>query len=320
MLANLRNRRGPAWFFTGQAGCYCCPTSGETTIVWFYGVTTGAVTIRDTDSYVEDVWTSKTDGPTPARNACASSSIEANAYVWGGYSSTSPFYQTELQQFVHSTDTWSTKAAMPANRNWPAGMTITGQAYSFCGYDSSFVSKRTSYQYTLSSDAWATKTDAPTPARTQLSGFSISDYGYICGGVDDSPSPAVIDDLDRYDPSGDSWTSKASMPETRYGGAAFNQDGTGVFATGNKGAGVLQRSTLLYDVAADSWTTGSLIDVARYFLAGATANGTAKGVVAGGLTTVGIDNTDLFTASNTWLAATAMPTPKRWHSTATGAS
>lgn len=24
MLTNLRDRRGPAWFFTGQAGCYCC--------------------------------------------------------------------------------------------------------------------------------------------------------------------------------------------------------------------------------------------------------------------------------------------------------
>ena len=101
MLNNLRDRRGPAWFFTGQAGCYCCGGPVETTVVWFYGVKTGAVAIRDTDSYVEDAWTAKTDGPTPARSMCSAASLEANAYVWGGSSSVSPFFVDEHQQFIH---------------------------------------------------------------------------------------------------------------------------------------------------------------------------------------------------------------------------
>ena len=314
-------------FFTGQAGCYCCGGPTETTVVWFYGVKTGAVPIRDTDSYVEDAWTAKTDGPTPARSLCSAASIDANAYVWGGTFTSSPFYLTENQQFIHSTDTWTTKASMPAHRNEGVGVGLAAKAYSMCGSDSSFVPTRTTYQYTASSDSWATKTDAPTPLRKQCRAFAIGDYGYLCGGVNDLS--AILNDNDQYDASGDSWTAKTNMSAARTAGAGFVQEGTGVYATGNKGSGVLETGTDLYDASANSWSAGptfgySFSRVPRYLTTGGTAGGAAKGFVASGLSAAfpgETDNNDkLDLTVPEWTAGTAMPAPKRWSSVCTGAS
>lgn len=327
MLNNLRDRRGVAWFFTGQAGCYCCGGPVETTVVWFYGVKTGAVAIRDTDSYVEDAWTAKTDGPTPARSLCHASSIEANAYVYGGVFSTSPFYLDEMQQFVHSTDTWTTKTAMTASRYEGAGVTISGKAYSMCGRDDTQTATRTNYQYTASSDSWASKTDAPNPKRYQCRTFAIGDYGYVLGGISDLA--VVLKDNDQYDPSGDSWTGKTDMTAARFAGAAFNQEGTGVWATGNTGFGVLETGTDLYDAAGNSWSAGPTFGyqfsrVPRYYTTGATASNNPKGFVSSGLSSSfpgETDNNDkLDLTVPEWTNGTAMPAPKRWHSVATGAS
>jgi hypothetical protein len=321
MLTTIRDRRGPAWFFTGQSGCWCCSTA-ETTVVWFYGVQSGAVPIRDTDSYVEDTWTSKTDGPTPARSQCASASIETNPHIWGGFASVSPFFLTELQKFVHSTDTWSTKSAMTSHRSSPAGVTISGKAYSVYGNDSSFIAMRTNYQYTASSDSWATKTDGPTPARYQCVAFAIDAYGYFCGGYDTAAS-SFTKDNDQYDPSADSWTSKTDISEKKGNGAAFNQDGTGVYACGQNGSGTLAAGADLYDATANSWSSGPAIAVPRYYTTGNTASNAAPGFVASGRNSSGvaIDNTDkLNLVSGAWTNGTVMPAPKRWFSTATGAS
>jgi hypothetical protein len=52
----------------------------------------------------------------------------------------------------------------------------------------------------------------PIPGRYYLAGSTISDKGYIYGGV----TTVAIADCDEYDP--DSWTSKTDLPApARYG-------------------------------------------------------------------------------------------------------
>jgi hypothetical protein len=316
----LYSGKTPA-FFSGQSGCYCC-TPAANPVVWFYGVKLGAVPIRDTDSYIEDTWTSKTDGPTPARSSCQSASLNGIAYVFGGTSTISPYYETENNQYVHSTDTFTTKSAMTASRYQGCGLPIDGKAYSFAGNDAGTVS-RTSYQYDASADSWATKTDTPTPARKDHTGFALGTDGYIVGGSDGGST--VYADNDQYSPGSNAWTSKTSVGTGRLGATGFAVDGIGVFCIGNAGFGVLSKLTDKYTASSDSWAAGPVIDYwystpARYYGAGNSSNSTSPGFVSGGLTGSGAASakTDKYNAStDLWSAGADAPTPARWLSTAT---
>lgn len=322
MLTDLRDRRGPAWFFNGQSGCYCCAATVNP-VVWFYGVKIGAVPIRDTDSYVEDTWTSKTDCPTPAKSQCQSATVNAKAYVFGGVSSVSPYYETGNSEYVHSTDTFTTKTAITSCRYRGYGMPIDGKAYSFAGIDNTGTKTRTAYQYDATADTWATKTDCPTPERDQHSGFPLGTDGYIVGGADGSS--VVMSDNDKYTPGSDSWASKTNVGTGRFGAVSFAADGVGVFCIGNQGAGVYSKLTDEYTAGSDSWASGPVIDYwystpARYWGAGNSSNSTSPGFVSGGQTASGLatNKTDKYSSTlDLWSAGTVAPTPDRWFATAT---
>jgi len=298
-------------FFTGQAGCYCCPVSVGV-YVCFYGIQAGATNVRDTDKYEVDAWTAKTDAPTPKRGDLGGASIEGVAYLYAGISDVSPFFQKDVYSYVQSSDTFTSKSDMTAHRSRMASTPIDGKAYSFCGLDSAFAKTRTSYQYTPGTDTWATKTDSPTPGRQFARGFPINTDGFVVGGDD----TGLLKDNDRYTPSSDSWTAKADLDtsgvDARTQHGAFAIDGKGYTVFGNLFFGTFTNETAEYDAGLDTWASiATTVTTARYWVASASLGGSAPGYASGGLAAAASRLHDEFTPTS-WTNRTDMPTPARY--------
>lgn len=308
MLTNLRDRRGPAWFFTGQAGCYCCgPAVTVGYAVYFYGATGTGASIRDTDKYEIDTWTSKTDAPADARTYSTAASVEAIAYVIGGGSAVAVLSDTI--SYVQSTDTFTSKAALTAARMYSCAAGVDGKVYAFSGYDSTTTKVRTTYEYTPSSNSWATKTDIPTPARTESAAAGVGTKAYVYGGS----GTGAISDNDEYDTASDTWTSKTDLPTpARLAHVGWSIDGL-VYSCAGFAAGTHYSDVDKYDPTNNTWSSlTDMTSAARRNAAGCTPGGTSPGFVTGG-------SGSAFTASQThesftpsaWTTQTDMPLPAR---------
>jgi hypothetical protein len=308
MLTNLRDRRGPAWFFTGQAGCYCCtPDVVVGYAVYFYGATGTGANIRDTDKYEVDTWTSKTDAPAAGRVYAGAASIDAIAYIMGGGSSTAVL--DENISYVHSTDVFTTKAVMTAAKMYLYGVAVDGKAYAIAGYDASITKLKTVYQYTPSTNAWATKTEIPNPARTEGAAASVGVNAYVYGGA----GTGSIRDNDQYDSSTDAWTSKTDMPTpARVGNMGWAIDGLAYTCTGFN-LGTFYKDVDEYDPSSDSWTgTTDIGGAARRNAAGCAPGNTSQGFVTAGSGSAFTASRDheSFTPS-AWTTRTQIVTPAR---------
>lgn len=308
MLIDLRDRRGPAWFFTGQAGCYCCPvvvTVGHP--VYFYGRTGTGGYLRDTDKYEIDAWTAKTDAPADARTYATAASVEAVAYIMGGGTALSVL--SETYSYVQSTDTFTSKTAMTASRMYLYGVAIDGKAYAIAGYDSTVTKVKTTYQYTPSSNAWAAKTDISTPERTEGAAAAVGAKGYVYGGA----GVGSITDNDEYDPVTDVWTAKTDLPSpARVGNMGWTIDGLAYSCCGFS-LGTHYKDVDEYNPSTNAWTgTTDINSTARRNAAGCAPGSTSPGFVTAGsgAAFTASQNHESFTPS-TWTTQTSMPTPER---------
>ncbi len=296
-------------FFSGQSGCYCCGV-GIGSLVSFYGANASQVVQRDVDSYVVDSWTSKTDGPTPGRFYHGAATVEGIAYVFGGTSNTA--YLSDNESYVLSTDTFTAKTAMTANRWYMAWFANATHVYSVSGYNSTNAQTRTTYQYSPSANSWATKTDVPTPARTATAGFMLA-KGYCVAGSDGG---TPMNDTDQYDTASDSWTSKTGINTSRVAHGAFALDGYGFILLGDKLFSTYADDAEKYNEGADTWTAGTAIGSGRdkrRNTGSQSPGSTGSGFVAGGIKPLGAGNTlqnDEYNGS-TWTNRADMPTPAR---------
>jgi len=295
--------------FSGQSGCYCCGV-GMGSLVSFYGANASQVVQRDVDSYVVDSWTSKTDGPTPGRFYHGAGTVEGVAYVFGGTSNVA--YLSDNESYVLSTDTFTAKTAMTANRWYMASFANTSDVYSVAGYNSSVTQTRTTYQYNPAGNSWSTKTDVPTPSRTAAAGFMLT-KGYCVAGSDGG---IAMGDTDQYDTAADSWTSKTNANTSRIAHGAFALDGHGYILLGDKLSGTYADDAEKYDETANTWTSGSAIGSGRdkrRNTAAQSPGSTGSGFVAGGIKPFGAGNTlqtDEYDGS-AWTTRADMPTPAR---------
>jgi hypothetical protein len=311
MLTNLRDRRGPAWFFTGQAGCYCCtPAVVVGYAVYFYGATGTGALIRDTDKYEIDTWTSKTDAPAAARTYSAAASVDAIAYIMGGGSVAAVL--DENISYVHSSDTFTTKAVITAAKMYLYGVAIDGKAYAIAGYDSTSTKVKTVYQFTPSSNTWSTKSDTPNPARTEGAAGAVGTKGYIYGGT----GTGGVRDNDEYESSNDTWTSKTDMPTpARVGNTGWSLDGL-VYTCAGFNLGTFYKDVDAYDPSSDSWTsTTDINSSARRNAAGCAPGNTSPGFVTAGSGSVFTASQDheSFTPS-AWTTQTQIVAPARQQS------
>ena len=120
----------------------------------------------------------------------------------------------------------------------------------------------------------------------------------------------MLDVVEQYNPSTDSWTSKSSMPNARYRAPGVVVDGI-IYIVGGTGA---ETKVDVYDPATDDWTTQpSTMPTARSQLSAASVDG--KIYAIGGQPTLIIDEYDPGTDS--WNPKTATSSGREGFSAST---
>jgi Galactose oxidase, central domain/Kelch motif len=162
----------------------------------------------------------------------------------------------------------------------------------------------------------STATPTPTPACIWMTKspvlynargiFAVSDGTYVyCGGGYDGTAARA--DLLRYNPATNSWMSLASSPDQHYLSQAVYYNGKIYNMGGFNASFVSTNITRIYDISANTWTTGAPVPVALSDMATTLWNGTIY--VAGGYNGSGAVST-LYAyniGANTWSTLAPMP-------------
>jgi N-acetylneuraminic acid mutarotase len=110
---------------------------------------------------------------------------------------------------------------------------------------------------------------------------------YAIGGVSGST-------VEAYDPSTDSWTTKAPMPTERVLFAVGVLNGVIYVAGGDGGPGPLS-VVEAYDPSTNSWSTRASMPTARYGLAGGVVNNTLFAIGGTDANPVGMSTVEAYT-------------------------
>jgi len=141
----------------------------------------------------------------------------------------------------------------------------------------------------VAAGTWSTKKNIPF-ARSTPAVESINGIVYVAGGLNGSEQATLLS----YDPTNNTWLSKASMPSGRYGG-----DGAGVvngklYVTGgwdNTSTRQPHNTLFVYDPVSNSWTTKAalshlsgcgatgVINSKLYVMTGCNGSGSATGML-----------------------------------------
>jgi hypothetical protein len=149
-------------------------------------------------------------------------------------------------------NTWTEKAPMPTARSNFGVAVVDGKIYVIGGTDG------INEEYDPTTDTWTTKAPMPT-GRSALAVASCGSKIYCIGGDLGNASggnPTNVTEV--YDPSTDSWTTKAPMPTARFSLQA-NVIGDKMYLIG--GFPYPDKSCIneVCDSATDSWTTATSI-------------------------------------------------------------
>jgi subtilisin family serine protease len=155
--------------------------------------------------------------------------------------------------------------------------------------------------------AWVRR--APMPF-SNAGNFATSDgtFVYAGGGLDNSFT--VRNDLVRYDPSADAWTSLAPSPDYYFASPAVYLNGKVCTFGGYNEAFQATNTTRIYDIGTNTWATGGPMPEALGAMAAAVWNGVVY-VAGGSRDAFGGDVVDKLYAydvsSDTWTTLAPMP-------------
>ena len=141
-------------------------------------------------------------------------------------------------------------------------------------------------------DVWVTKATGGT-ARSDLAGFSLNGYGYICDGYTGSYS----NEVNQYNDSANTWATKATGGTARDQLAGFSLNGYGYICDGYNA--VTSNEVNQYNDAANTWATMATGGTARTDLAGFSLNG--YGYICDGYSTTYSNEVNQYNDSaNSW--------------------
>ena len=195
-------------------------------------------------------WTRKQDFPGPKRSGAVGFSINGKGYLALGEDSGG--LKDDLWEYDPTIDQWTQKAQFPgAARLGASAFVVNGKAYVGTGqthdYGSAF---KDFWQYDPVANAWTQKGDYPGGPRYEgCATFSIGTKGYMGAGQYSTISNVKSTDFWEYEPSNDSWTSKAPIQETHATLSCFSMNSNGYcfVAYSNTAA------RLHYDPVANTW-------------------------------------------------------------------
>jgi N-acetylneuraminic acid mutarotase len=247
-------------------------------------------------------------------------------YAIGGYNS--GFYcdgaVSKVQAYNASTNTWSTKASLPAPLTNANGVgTIGGKLYVSGGCFRSKSFSNWLLVYDPAKNTWSRKRDLPITGFSGASGvidnklYVITscdgqedcDYGaYAPGGQLEHPDRWLF----RYDPATDTWTERAIPPRAHMDGVA-GTIGKKLYVVG--GDFGRTRELDVYDPATNTWTQRASMGSGRWGAAGTAFE--AKLYVIGGVrrnadgSFEDVTNTNVYDPiTNTWRQRAPMPSPR----------
>lgn len=163
-----------------------------------------------------DTWTSKSNMPT-ARAGLVTGVVNGKIYAIGGVANTPGSGLATVEEYDPISDTWTLKTDMLTARHFSGISVVDGKIYVMggirnCNYTSSL---STVEEYDPSTDTWTTKASMPT-ARTAISASMVNGKIYAIGGARNFKSTATIfPTVEEYDPTTDSWMSRADMTTAR---------------------------------------------------------------------------------------------------------
>ena len=141
-----------------------------------------------------------------------------------------------VEQYDPVSDSWVARASLPSPRTNQGVATATnGKIYAISGSGGvPFAALRAEvYEYDPVANTWATKADNPTPRHSIVAASASNGKVYVFGGVPVGSSPYTCTGIvQEYDPTGDSWSTKTSMPTGRCGAGAAQATNGKIYVVG----------------------------------------------------------------------------------------
>ena len=288
-----------------------------------FGLTLGCL---PTMAYAGDTWAAKAAMPT-ARYDLAVAAVNGKLYAIGGTtinaSATMEALHANVEEFDPATNTWITKAPLPAVRGNYAAVAMNGKIYVMGGlananYDTTSYTN-TNYEYDPVSNTWSTKAPMPT-ARVAHVAAAVNGKIYVIGGATSNTNPAAVPEVstnEEYDPATDTWATKSPMPTPRRAAGAAVVNGK-IYVIGGKVnancsyPGCINPTGLTvneeYNPATDTWTNKVAMPTGRRCLDVTSVNG--KIYAMGGWNGINdfSGNEEYDPITDSWTTKTAMPT------------
>ena len=168
-------------------------------------------------------------------------------YVAGGYLSTTAY--ATLYRYDPDADTWSTMTSMPATRRNGVFVYHSGKGY-YIGGNTAFSGSTSAvvYDYSIAGNSWGSSLASMATGREDFTGVVYEDEIYVFGGV----NGGYLSSAEKYDISGDSWSSLAAQPGPMAGSSAMVCDGF-IYIVGGINADGRHLQTWRYDPRDDSY-------------------------------------------------------------------
>jgi len=255
----------------------------------------------------ENFWTTMAEMPT-ARAGLGVAVVDGKMYAIGGSDGR---YLTANEMYDPSKDTWATKKSMPTKRGY-FGIAVHQNKVYVIGGETGDGPTGVNEVYDPATDTWETKTSMPTP-RENLCANVVNGKIYLIGGntFNTLAWPVLSNKTEVYDPSTDSWTTRAAMPNFEGLGfadiasAAVNNK---VYVIGGEEWAITDLNQI-YDPETDTWSSGTSMPTA--------VEGPAAGATTGVFAPkrIHVLSMDLhhvyYPETDVWSTGTQMPTPRR---------
>ncbi len=223
-----------------------------------------------------NVWTQKANLPGPARLQATGFSIGNKGYIGLGQQNAAPYFLRDFWEYNPVTNSWLQKADYPDSAYFGnAAFVIGSKAYVGLGQRNSYIFPSSFFEFNPVANTWTPIATFTSYGRTQASCFTIGNKGYVCGG--DYPSGLTPSSY-CYNPSTNTWSAIAPMPQSINEAAFFSFNGKGYISCGQCCVwnGSLVTSLVEYDPVLNVWNQrASVPGTGRFRLTGCALNGRA---------------------------------------------
>ena len=225
-------------------------------------ISSNAAATTSNNDHIKSFWTNSSPIPTP-RTEVSATAVGDSVYVIGGFNAQGQ--PTNIVEVYNTkNNTWSSAAPLPHTLHHTAAATSSdGKIYVVGGYlDSQWTPSNRLFIYDPSKNQWSEGKQMPT-ARGALTANFIDGILYAIGGQSflsssSSSPPGILATNEAYDPSSNTWITKAPMLTARHHAASAVVDGK-LYVIGGRVAGISPTVNVdvneVYNPEKNAWTS-----------------------------------------------------------------